>query len=439
VVIPPFQANDEHGHFVRAYEISRGHLLGKSLPSLPVSVIGLLARYPERLEDTGGAGKLIREDLARAPGSSEEIPLPDSGPTHKYLKWGIIGANLYCPVAYLPAAAGVWLGRSVSSSALSLIYAARLSNVIVFALALALAFQLAPECRALLGALAMLPMTLEQVSVVSADAAVISAAFLGFAAILRTRRKPASRKLMVGIAILLPLWAVCKPSPWTFGTTFLIGGVWFTSWRSRMLYVAAILGAMLAASIWWQVLSSPNTQALRESRRMNGIDIDANVAYATRHPGEFGLTIAFAAVKNLPEYARQFWGVFGWSKFSGPWWLRVSFLAFLIAVAATEELTIPFSVAERWLAAAVCLSGFLFVHAVIFLTDAHACEGVRFCFDNSAGVQGRYFIPFSLFGLVLLKQERIRIAQRTLLVSVASFGMVQGVISLATIAKRFYS
>ena len=33
-IFPPFQGNDEHGHFIRTFEISRGNLIGRSVPEL---------------------------------------------------------------------------------------------------------------------------------------------------------------------------------------------------------------------------------------------------------------------------------------------------------------------------------------------------------------------------------------------------------------------
>jgi uncharacterized membrane protein len=287
-----------------------------------------------------------------------------------------------------------------------------------------------------------MPLTLPQASVVSADATVISASFLGFASVLRSRERPVSRRLLVFLAIFFPVWVICKPSPWTFAVTLLIGGVCFASWRSRFLYVAALWAGMIVTGLGWQLLSASNSEALRESRLKNGIDVKTNVTYALHDPAEFGLTVASAMVKGLPDHSRQFWGVFGWSKFSGPWWLRSSYLLLLLFVAASERLKTPITTVERLLAAGVFVCGFVFVYVAIFLSDAHPCNfrsEVRLCFDNSAGVQGRYFIPFGLFGLLALKQERFQAPQRSLMLAVVCAGMVQGGYALALIARRFYA
>ena len=50
LLMPPFQFNDEHGHFARAYQISRGEFIGHRPPSLPSRVLSTLLEYPEGFE-----------------------------------------------------------------------------------------------------------------------------------------------------------------------------------------------------------------------------------------------------------------------------------------------------------------------------------------------------------------------------------------------------
>ena len=52
IVMPPLQAPDEHGHFVRAYVISRGEFVAKGIPELPAPVASFVMRYPEFLYDS---------------------------------------------------------------------------------------------------------------------------------------------------------------------------------------------------------------------------------------------------------------------------------------------------------------------------------------------------------------------------------------------------
>ena len=50
IMVPPLQINDEHGHFIRAYEISRGEFVARGAPDLPASIAAFVMRYPEAAE-----------------------------------------------------------------------------------------------------------------------------------------------------------------------------------------------------------------------------------------------------------------------------------------------------------------------------------------------------------------------------------------------------
>jgi hypothetical protein len=109
-------------------------------------------------------------------------------------------------------------------------------------------------------------------------------------------------------------------------------------------------------------------------------------------------------------------------------------------VAATEPSTKPFFGRERGVLLLVFLAGAVFVHAAIFLSDGTLCGGNldRLCFAATAGVQGRYFIPFCLAGFLALRQNRTNMTQARLLVLVTVGGAIQASAALALIRSTFY-
>src|ERR1035438_931580 len=52
IVLPPLQVPDEHGHFIRAYVISRGEFVARGLPTLPAPIVSFVMRYPEASKGT---------------------------------------------------------------------------------------------------------------------------------------------------------------------------------------------------------------------------------------------------------------------------------------------------------------------------------------------------------------------------------------------------
>jgi hypothetical protein len=87
LLMPPFQANDEHGHFVRAFQISRGHFVeheGERLPSTLLAAIHrygegrLVHRYPGGRTFERFRGQTILRD-AMSPGSKSDTWEQPSG------------------------------------------------------------------------------------------------------------------------------------------------------------------------------------------------------------------------------------------------------------------------------------------------------------------------------------------------------------------------
>ena len=111
LLIPPFQGNDEHGHFARAYQISRGEIIGHTDPQLPAAVLSSLLRYPEGYSRKA-AQRTSPADLFAGGAGEGSVPKP-IGDIHElnYLSWGIRAYQVYWPVCYLPAAAGIRLAR----------------------------------------------------------------------------------------------------------------------------------------------------------------------------------------------------------------------------------------------------------------------------------------------------------------------------------------
>ena len=64
IVMPPLQVPDEHGHFVRAYMISRGQFVAHGIPELPEPVAafvgGMNVRRPSRHANMNATSPLAR-------------------------------------------------------------------------------------------------------------------------------------------------------------------------------------------------------------------------------------------------------------------------------------------------------------------------------------------------------------------------------------------
>jgi uncharacterized membrane protein len=415
VIVPPFQVADEHAHFIRAYEIARGHWIGVSRPALPEDMIALVRRYPEKLEWV----KQLNPD-------NQASDLFSPAGEHYWLPRGIIAGNVYCPVAYIPASTAIALGKLFGLPPLGLFYAARFADVLLLVAACWLAFSLAPEYWHTIAAVALLPTTLHQTGGVSADVMTIGVSFVVVACLLWLRQHAASSRAMLWIALALVLLVLCKISPWAFGALFLIRPKAFASWRAWIAYIAVVAVAMIAAMFAWHALSRGNVDAFIASRQADGLDIAARTHYIVTHLVTFGYTAGAYCVRHLPRYLVMFVGGFAWTRFHLPLWVQPLCLLMLVVVAATEAASKPFSRLERLLWAFVFAISVAFLHIILYISD------------GMDGIQGRYFIPFCLFGLLALRQSRIVLPQLFLTRLVIGFGLAHGIFALIWLWGAFY-
>src|SRR5215472_9075484 len=160
LLMPPFQFNDEHGHFARAYQISRGEFIGHLPPRLPARVLSTLLEDPEGLERKTAPRTSFAALFAGGAGDTSAPELIANSSKLRYLSWGNFAYQVNWPVCYLPASIGIRVARFFDLSPLGMLFAARLMNVLFFLAALATALFLAPSFRALFIAVALMPMTL---------------------------------------------------------------------------------------------------------------------------------------------------------------------------------------------------------------------------------------------------------------------------------------
>jgi len=441
-VLPPLQLTDEHAHFIRAYAISRGEIVAHGTPGLPAPIVAFVMRYPEQAVPFPLLPKqeVLRDLAARAQApEGGSMALANTDGRHPHLAWGVIGSAAYCPLVYLPATLGIWAARALRLSPPAMMYGARIFNVLTLVAALAVSFRLAPGYRAVMSAVALLPMTLHQAGGISGDVVTIAISFVGLSLALHAREHAVGRRFLILTAAVFTMWGLCKFSVWALPLVLLIPASQFRNRRAWLAYIGGVAVCMACAVAIWGAVDSGNAEAFRLARLSNGIDISANVRLATTYPLTFAQQLLGLIRSSYWAELGQFLGTFSWIMFTLPLWARLEYLALIMVVAATEFSAKPFRVWERAVLLLAFLGGVLLVHAILFVSDGTLCAGgVRMCFAASAGVQGRYFIPFCLCGFLALRQSRVQVRSSTLLGIVLAAGTLQALGALYMIRLAFY-
>jgi uncharacterized membrane protein len=318
-----------------------------------------------------------------------------------------------------------------------MMYASRIANVIFLLAGLIVALRLAPEFRALIAAVALMPMTLHEAAATSADAVTIALSLVGFALVLFARQRNAARGLLVAILIIFTLWGACKTSLWAMPLLLLIPYSSFKTKPRRWMFVGGVSFAMLAAVYSWQLINLDIFNVFRIARLARGIDLSANLAILRAHPLQVTIGLIRRMAADSHRVGAQLVGVFGWSMFGLPSWARRIYLVLLFVVALAESKSKPFCLVDRVILASVFAGATFMIYSLLFLSDG-AFESGRIWFNSSPGVQGRYLIPYLLAGLLAIRQHRFRTTAFPLLPLVNCVGLAYGAASLLLVSRNYY-
>jgi len=137
VVTPPFQVPDAQSHYLRAYEISEGELLGvnkmhKSGGYFPQQVFDMQNSF-HYLQSPWNSSNWSAEKLSywsiKYPLFKSEFQYTDSGQRAFHV---VVGTNSYPPLLYIPWAAVMLLGRVVHLKLLFTYYICEFFNLLLF-------------------------------------------------------------------------------------------------------------------------------------------------------------------------------------------------------------------------------------------------------------------------------------------------------------------
>ncbi|HVZ46409.1 MAG TPA: DUF2142 domain-containing protein [Ramlibacter sp.] len=378
-LVPPMQSPDENSHVLRADMLSRGQWLLETPPggesggtTDPVLHTFVAAYLEDIVAHQGRALTASHSELTRELRWTRDRafrPAP--------------GTGYYFPLAYLPHASGLALGRALELTVLQSYWLARLLCMGCIAALLVVAFRI--HCPPLLAvALLLLPMTVFQMVLPTLDGITTALAVLGLSLFMRRMLEPGEG----------PSW-----EPWVLaGCMFLvattraqvaplIGLQVYLAWRrgSRAHAVAGILAVI--ATLVWTGYAITHTVDLRVRRDHGTGEL---VRYYVEHPLEvvrlIGASLAQPDLARL--YERSFIGVLGWldTGLDAFWYPSLwGGLAVCLAVSLARAQLRQAADARLLLLGTAAASVLLAFFALLVTWTPFPAQSV-------GGVQGRYFI-----------------------------------------------
>lgn len=400
--IPAYQGADEPAHLRRAYQISTGRLVA------------------ERRDDFVG-GMLPASMKAR------QGPLRPDQQTFVDFR----NTAVYPAVPYLPHALAIAIGRMLMLSPVILLYVGRIAGLLAALTLVCVAIRITPVAKHVFVLIALTPLAVGQMSMVTADSVTNGAALLFVAMLLRLCAAPKPSRggrtmaslVLCAVALsvsklayfpLSLLYGICPAAPFGGQRRYAIG----------FLMVAGTSAAALAAWLW----------LIRDLYIAQHIAPDADpgrqVGLMAAHPLRFAQTLL---VDLQRDWVKHLHGTL----FPGelPRWLSGIYLGITAAVALVDgRKDFALDVRAKAIIVVVCAATYIVINAIAYLAvNPVDATTVRF-------VQSRYYIPIAPLPFLLLSNRRFAslLSERQRTVVAACFGVCSSLAGVRWVLERWY-
>lgn len=404
---PPMTVPDEASHFINAYAISKGNFFadvrdGKIGVEMPKVFADFINKYGSVAQDSNHHYSF--SDYQSESWQKRDMTQVVFYPTN----------HIVNPIGYLISGLGIAIGNIVCLNfnlPYNLFLFGRMFNLAFYILILYWAIKITPRFKRTMMITALMPMSIFLAASFSYDAVIIPICFLLFAYVLKLSAFPenivVTNQDIVVISIitfflagikqaylplLLTLFSISirrfGSKKRYFGCIFLVSIIGLTSF---------LIPQTINQSITWNILQP-------ESEYEN-----LQKDYLISHQDQIPIIIQNTLKEYPLFYLSGYFGILGWLDTSFPFpFLVLFFILFIliILIEASETGQIPIRLkAFSFLAVIISIIG-MFTKMYISWTSLPWVMGIGA--DLVAGIQGRYFIPLTLFGCLLLSNAWVK-------------------------------
>jgi uncharacterized membrane protein len=399
LVLPPFQAPDEHVHFARSAALSRGEItiiseskqIGYRLDCAAERLLALTPRDADVIPDAKFNWSAFWQANIIGQAANGECFYPiDVG-----------SFPLHLPLIHLPQTAGIAIARIFTNQPAIWLYSGRLLNAAVSGLLLGLLLSRTFQNSRRLLFFATIPMVGHMLGSLTGDSMALVSAFALYALLSEALRSEQGTE---------PKWSLIFPVAVTLGIAksvyiplaLLIFLIPLKTQKRRDWAIAgsAILLLFLVLASWNSWIGKQYLAA------QEGKQLTANqIQHILEHPFKAAVALVGGYVAPIKIISVSFFGAFGWMRvfMPLPWYFLYFLLACFFIASEPEDRT---SRVAQWafpLAAAIGMFGISLSMYLIFTPVGY---------KYTLGIQGRYLIPlmpFLLFPIVQTKKFQPRL------------------------------
>lgn len=390
IVSPLGRVPDEEFHSRKAMAISQGNFFSHA---------------NEKGDATDFLNAKLNEVVTRSADSYEEaINRMITPETEDMVELGYTTMALYAPICHLPQAIGMFVTRLFGATIPVQCYAARLANLIVSIVLIYTAIKLMPLKKHLLLFLALLPITLQEISSMAADALTIAMSMFYISYILYLKYDPNKKKIdkkdIVILAISSIIVSLCKIVYLPLCLLlFVLPKEKFETSKKRWFTMCSIFAFSVLINLVWLMYCSRFLVVFNY-----GVNTPEQIKYILTHPISYGL-IMFRSINIF--YEMVIVGLCGESL--GLFDVQASVLfiipcillyAMLFIVKDKEEkIKIKLSTKMIFL--------FIFVIIVVLIYTSLYVQWTSLKNPMIYGIQPRYFLPIILLTAIILDNHKI--------------------------------
>lgn len=422
---PPLWGADEGAHFFRAYQVSQGQINQPKLIENGKSLGGYIPDSFKRLDT------LKVSDIADNPSGNPARQVDSVG---AYMKIGNSipsrernVANPYSPiiypaVTYIAPATAMAIVNPFHPSTIALLYIARTATLLFYIAVVAIALYLLrnSSIKWILFLVALLPMSLYDASIVSADPILLSLTLLFIAASYRLAlSNHITRWEIVSVALPAIALTYVKPPYIILVFTLFFLPLKTTVAKLDKKIIRLIIPTLCIVVAIGSILSLGST-VVGSVDTVPGVSAMGQLKWMLQHP--IGYVLMLVNSVNMINWLPQMVGIFGTSFIFIP---GPIFQIILVWLTLSTFMTDKNSEESRnrfggfiYIAAAVITS--IAVITVLYLTWTPV--GGSFV----QGVQGRYFLPmlaFAMIGARMIFKQRL-IVEKSWKISAMNMGIV---------------
>lgn len=410
-LVPPIQAPDEDSHFKKAYLVSRLQLF----PQVNNGEIGSF--IAKDINDFIDEKKSMINNLSEKYSYSQyylDYAVPRSFKDEVFVQYSTSQTN---PILYIPQALFMtvcWgimkilgLGNESVLSPLTYLQAGRLGSLAYYLICSYYALKNIPFFKNVLFLILIMPMSLFLGASLNYDALIIPTAALIISIIFKCAYDQSVKMISKKMIILFVLFAVIliEMKQVYYPLIFLLALIPKEKFKfSKWYTVCSIVVSGIISHLMWTTILRVATHSSIGNSNSHTSD---QLFYILNNPFDFIGIIIRTSLQFKNFYLNSFFGNLGWLDTNFPVILVVIYLLVLAVVATFDnDNNLYIDISHKMYFLLIFLLIFVSIETALYITwtSIPSIGGVGNTIVE--GVQGRYFIPFSLIVFILLYRNK---------------------------------